>query len=128
MGAHPEDPSAKGQKQEALTGTGSKTPASSRAKTQRYAACPWGTRRRQKRKPPSNPPGWSEGKSTAYDIAQRPNRVVVINGEQVSSGGSSLEDCDAQGAASQQQVVYAGDWLGVHGEIIRRTRSATFAG
>ena len=41
--------------------------------------------RRQPRKPPSNPPGWSEGKSTAYDVAQRPNRIVVINGEQVGT-------------------------------------------
>lgn len=35
------------------------------------------------RKPPSNPPGWAAGKSTVYDLAKRPNRIVVINGEQV---------------------------------------------
>ena len=51
--------------------------------SKRYPMCPWRRQRRKPRKPPSNPAGWAEGKSTPYDIAQRPNRVVVINGEQV---------------------------------------------
>lgn len=46
--------------------------------------CPWRRQRRQ-RKPPSNPPGWSEGKSSVYDVAQHPNRIVVINGDQVTN-------------------------------------------
>lgn len=37
----------------------------------------------KQRKPPSNPPGWAAGKSSVYDLAKRPNRIVVINGEQV---------------------------------------------
>lgn len=41
------------------------------------------------RKPPSNPPGWATGKSTVYDLAKRPNRIVVINGEQVGFPTSS---------------------------------------
>lgn len=40
-------------------------------------------RQRKPRKPPSNPPGWAAGKSTDYDLAKQPNRVVIINGEQV---------------------------------------------
>lgn len=36
------------------------------------------------RKPPSNPPGWAAGTATDYDIAKRPHRVVIINGEQAS--------------------------------------------
>lgn len=51
--------------------------------SKRYPICPWRRQRRTPRKPPSNPVGWSEGKSTPYDVGQRPNRVVVINGEQV---------------------------------------------
>ncbi|CAB1098406.1 unnamed protein product [Ectocarpus sp. CCAP 1310/34] len=51
--------------------------------------CPWGWHRKH-RKPPSNPPGWSEGKSTAYDVAQRPNRVVVINAEQETEFASNM--------------------------------------
>lgn len=40
-------------------------------------------RQRKPRKPPSNPPGWAAGKCTTLELAKRPNRIVVINGEQV---------------------------------------------
>ncbi|CAN0256362.1 unnamed protein product, partial [Pylaiella littoralis] len=60
------------------------------ATRKRCPACPWERRRRKQRKPPSNPPGWSEGKSTVYDIAQRPNRIVVINGEQETEFVSNM--------------------------------------
>lgn len=69
-------------KHEALMGADS---ARKEQHTKRRSMCPWQRQRRKPRKPPSNPLGWSEGKSTPYDIAQRPNRVVVINGEQVRS-------------------------------------------
>lgn len=42
-----------------------------------------GRKTRAPRKPPSNPPGWAAGRATDYDIAKRPDRVVIINGEQV---------------------------------------------
>lgn len=65
-------------------GAGNTMKAEAERNSTQSACCPWG-RHRKHRKPPSNPPGWSEGKSTAYDVAQRPNRVVVINAEQVRS-------------------------------------------
>lgn len=43
----------------------------------------WMGRQRKLRKPPSNPQGWSTGKATEADLVKRPNRVVIINGEQV---------------------------------------------
>lgn len=55
-----------------------------------YAMRPWQRQGRKPRKPPSNPVGWSEGKSTLHDIAQRPNRVIVINGEQVRSSFTAV--------------------------------------
>ena len=42
-------------------------------------------KRRKHKKPQSNPPGWAAGRTTEYDLAKRPNRVVIINGEQVST-------------------------------------------
>lgn len=42
-----------------------------------------GRKARKARKPPSNPPGWASGKSSGFDLAKRPHRIVVLNGEQV---------------------------------------------
>ncbi|CAM9108152.1 unnamed protein product [Ectocarpus sp. 8 AP-2014] len=70
-------------------GAGNTMKAEAEKNSTQSACCPWG-RHRKHRKPPSNPPGWSEGKSTAYDVAQRPNRVVVINAEQETEFASNM--------------------------------------
>lgn len=81
-------------KQEALMGTDTEWMGVDSARKEEQAkhqsVCPRQRQRRKPRKPPSNPVGWSEGKSTAYDIAQRPNRIVVINGEQVRRAEEQL--------------------------------------